>query len=193
MYGEAVERTHDFGYNPAVESLRLIDHGLPRSLPGNLSGRFRFTPASLYVGDRIAATAFARLDGFGLSWVDVWLLSFHRGRWALRAGDSMSAARSDDLLAHRQGVSVLKEHGLTDENGRFDTNAGRWMPRPKRWVAYGLLRLSAEVETVRLAGREVPVPGHGLQALAWRLQAGPVVAALLDDMGETVAAVSLTA
>lgn len=160
-------------------------------MPGNLSGRFRFTPASLYVGDKIAATAFARLDAVGLSWLDIWLLSLRRGRWNVRTGESVASVRSDDLLAPRQSVSVLKEHALADESGRFDTNAGRWLPRPERWVAYGLLRLSAEVETVRVAGHDVPVPGHGLQALAWRLRPGPVVADLLDDMGETIAAVPL--
>jgi hypothetical protein len=184
----AVERTHDFGYNPAVEGRRLIDHGLPEELPGNLGGRFRFTPLSLYVGDQIAAVAFARLDTVGLSWIDVWLLSRRRGRWNLRTGGSAEARRCDELLAPRP---VLKEHAVAGESGRFNTNAGRWLPHRERWVAYGIVRLSAEVEAVRISEQDIPVPGHGLQVLAWRLGPEHVSIDLLDHLGEPVSMLDL--
>ncbi|MDP4502077.1 hypothetical protein [Nonomuraea turcica] len=189
-----MDRTHHPGYTPATETRRLIAHGLPKVLPETLGGRHRFSPLSLYVGDRLAATAFARLDDVGLFWLDVWILSQSRGgRWTLRDGTSTAAGPADDLLAPSPAAALLNGHGRADGTVRSDINAGRWFPWPARWVAYGVVRLSAEVGAVRLEGRTIMVPEHGLQALAWAPSHKKETSVeLLDQKGEPICALPLT-
>lgn len=167
-YDERVDRTHYSGYTPATESRRLITHGLPKVLPETLGGRHRFSPLSLFVGDRLAAAAFARLDDVGLFWLDVWVLSQRRGGpWKIRGGGSTAAGPDDDLLAPSPAAGLLNGHAQADGTERSNVNAGRLLPWPAKWVAYAVVRLSAEVGTVRFEGRRIMVPEHGLQALAW--------------------------
>lgn len=162
-----VDRAEYLGYTPATESRRLISHGLPKELPETLGGRHRFTPLSLYVGDHLAATAFARLDGVGLFWLDVWLLSAKRGgRWTLRTGSTLAADPADEDVLRRR--AIFEGHIGTEAIARHNLSPVPVVRRPARWACYGIVRLSAEVGLVRIGGREVAVPEHGLQALAWR-------------------------
>ncbi|TMR09622.1 hypothetical protein ETD86_42880 [Nonomuraea turkmeniaca] len=189
-----MDRTHHSGYTPATETRRLIAHGLPKVLPETLGGRHRFSPLSLYVGDRLATTAFARLDDVGRFWLDVWLLSQNRGgRWILRDGTSSAAGPADDLLAPSATAMELNGHGRADGAARSDINAGRWLPWPAKWVAYAVLRLSAEVSAVRFEGRTTMVPEHGLQVLAWAPGHDQVASVeLLDQKGEPISTLPLT-
>ncbi|SEF81879.1 hypothetical protein SAMN05444920_101751 [Nonomuraea solani] len=187
-----LDRAEYLGYTPATESRRLIGHGLPKQLPETLGGRHRFTPLSLYVGDRLAAAAFARLDGVGLFWLDVWLLSQRGGRWSLRTGSSAAAAPDDeDVLAPRSDAAVLNGHTQDVGTARYDTSPVRWLPWPSKWVMYGILRLSAEVGAVRIGAREIQVPEHGLQALAWRPGRKGVELDLLDHKAERMSGLRL--
>jgi hypothetical protein len=191
-YDEAVDRAHDFGYTPATESRRLISHGLPKELPETLGGRHRFTPLSLYVGERIAAAGFARLDAVGRFWFDVWLLSHKRGRWNLRSGKSTAADPDDeDVLARRPPAAVLDGHAQAGQSAQFDANSGRWLPWPAKWMAFGIIRLSAEVGAVRMEGLEITIPEHGHQALAWWPNRNGLSIDLLDHKGDRLSALSL--
>ncbi|GAA2848079.1 hypothetical protein [Nonomuraea rubra] len=188
-----VDRAEYLGYTPDTESRRLIAHGLPKELPETLGGRHRFTPLSLYVGDRLAAAAFARLDGVGLFWLDVWLLSPRRGgRWSLRAGGTAAADPSDEsVLRPRPGCTVLDGHAHAGESARFNASPVPWLRRPYRWVGYGIVRLSAEVGAVRLGERDIMVPEHGLQALAWQAGRTGAEVDLLGHRGEHLSALPL--
>lgn len=187
-----VDRAEYLGYTPDVESGRLIEHGLPKELPETLGGRHRFTPLSLYVGERLAATAFARLDDVGEFWVDVWLLSPKRGgRWNLRAGITSADGTDEDVLGPRPEAALLNGHALAGERSRFNASPVPWLRRPYKWVNFGIVRLSAEVGTVRIAEREIAVPEHGLQAVAWRARRGGIEADLLDHKGERLSALTL--
>jgi hypothetical protein len=161
-------------------------------LPETLGGRHRFSPLSLYVGDRLAAAAFARLDDVGLFWLDVWVLAQKRGgRWNVRDGSSTAAGPNDDLLAPSPAAEVLRGHARADGTARSNINASRWFPWPAKWVAYGVLRLSAEVGAVRFGGRHITVPDHGLQALAWSPGRQASVE-LFDHKGEPLSALPLS-
>ncbi|MEV4172864.1 hypothetical protein [Nonomuraea sp. NPDC049709] len=188
-----VDRAEYLGYTPATESHRLIIHGLPKELPETLGGRHRFTPLSLYVGERLAATAFARLDGVGRFWFDVWLLSPKPGgRWSLRTGSTTAAGPEDeDVLRPRPGAAALNGHARPGESSLFNASPVPWLRRPSRWVAFGLVRLSAEVGVVRLEEREIAVPDHGLQALAWRAGRAGKELGLLGHRGEHLSALDL--
>jgi hypothetical protein len=188
-----VDRAEYLGYTPATESRRLISHGLPKELPETLGGRHRFTPLSLYVGDRMAATAFARLDGVGLFWLDVWLLSPRRGgRWNLRTGSTLAADPADEyVLRHRPEATVLDGHARTGDSARYNVSPVPLIRWPARWACYGIVRLSAEIGLVRIGEQEVVVPEHGLQALAWRHGRGSVRADLLDHTGRQLSTVNL--
>ncbi|MGI5282395.1 hypothetical protein ACQEVF_03590 [Nonomuraea polychroma] len=189
-----MDRTHHPGYTPATETRRLIAHGLPKVLPETLGGRHRFSPLSLYVGDRLAAAAFARLDEVGLFWLDVWVLSHNRaGRWTLRDGISTAAGPDDDLLAPSGAAATPHGHGRADGTTRSNINAERWFPWPAKWVAYGALRLSSEVGAVRFEGRHITVPEHGLQVLAWSpSRKKETNVELLDQRGEPISTLPLT-
>ncbi|MFI7700325.1 hypothetical protein [Nonomuraea sp. NPDC049480] len=187
-----MDRTHYPGYTPATESRRLIAHGLPKVLPETLGGRHRFSPLSLYVGDRLAAAAFARLDDVGLFWLDVWVLSQQRGHWRIRAGSSTAASPGDDLLAPSPAADVFNGHARADEAARTNVNAGRWLPWPAKWVAYGIVRLSAEVGAVRFESRRITVPEHGLQALAWWPNQKVTSVELLDKRDEPISVIPLS-
>ncbi|GAA3534306.1 hypothetical protein GCM10022419_012150 [Nonomuraea rosea] len=189
-----LDRTQYLGYTPATESLRLIAHGLPKELPETLGGRHRFTPLSLYVGARLAATAFARLDDVGMFWFDVWLLSPKRGgRWSLRTGSTLAADPDDeDVLRPRLGADTLHGHAQAGESARFNASSVPWLHWPARWVTYGFVRLSAEVGAVRIEEQEVPVPDHGLQGLAWRPGRTGTEVDLLDHRGQPVSALTLS-
>ncbi|HEX4814615.1 MAG TPA: hypothetical protein VFV66_17885 [Nonomuraea sp.] len=161
-------------------------------LPETLGGRHRFSPLSLYVGDRLAAAAFARLDEVGLFWLDVWVLARRRGgRWWLRGGRTTAAGPDDDLLAPSPAAAVLHAHARADGTARSDVNAGRWLPWPARSVAYGVMRLSAEVGAVRFEGRRIAVPEHGRQALAWRPRRQAASLELLDRKDEPISVLPL--
>lgn len=182
-----LDRAEYLGYTPATESRRLIAHGLPKQLPETLGGRHRFTPLSLHVGQRLAAAAFARLDGVGLFWLDVWLLSQRQGRWSLRTGSSAAADPDDeDVLAPRPDAAVLNGHALDVGTARYDTSPLRWLPWPSKWACYGILRLSSEIGAVRIGERDIQVPDHGLQALAWRPGRKGIDVGLLDHKGERI-------
>ncbi|WP_188189971.1 hypothetical protein [Nonomuraea sp. SYSU D8015] len=175
-----------------TESRRLIAHGLPQVLPETLGGRHRFSPLSLYVGHRLAAAAFARLDEVGLFWLDVWVLSRRRGgHWSIRGGRSTAAGPDDDLLAPSLGADVLNGHAQADGTTRSDVNADRLLPWPAKWVAYGVVRLSAEVGAIRFEGRRITVPDHGLQALAWWPGREKTSVELFDRKGEPISALLL--
>ncbi|MGW0810168.1 hypothetical protein [Nonomuraea sp. NPDC002799] len=187
-----MDRTQYLGYTPAIESRRLLDHGLPKELPETLGGRHRFTPLSLCVGDRLAAAAFARLDEVGLFWLDVWLLSQKRGgRWHVRDGRSDPAGRDDDLLTPRPATAVLSGHATTGDTTRLNINADRRIPWPRKFAGYGVIRLSAEVGAVRFGGLEITVPDHGLQAVAWWRSRKPTTLDLLDHKSERISAITL--
>ncbi|UBU16051.1 hypothetical protein [Nonomuraea gerenzanensis] len=188
-----VDRAEYLGYTPDTESRRLIAHGLPKELPETLGGRHRFTPLSLYVGDRLAATAFARLDGVGSFWLDVWLLSLKRGgRWILRTGGTAAADPADEnVLRPRPGCAALSGYAHAGESVRYNASPVPWLRRPYRWVGYGIVRLSAEVGVVRLGEQDIMVPEHGLQALAWRAGREDAAAGLLGHRGEHLSALAL--
>ncbi|MFG1704400.1 hypothetical protein ACFLIM_14510 [Nonomuraea sp. M3C6] len=188
-----MDRTQYLGYTPVTESRRLIANGLPEALPETLGGRHRFTPLSLHVGERIAAAAFARLDDVGSFRLDVWLLSQARaGRWHVRSGSTTAADPGDeDVLAPRPAAAVLDGHAQAGESTRYDTRSSRWIPWPPKWLAFCLVRLSAEVGAVRVDGAEIRVPEHGLQALAWWPDRNGTSVELLDHKGERISTLSL--
>ncbi|MEV0614226.1 hypothetical protein AB0I81_12950 [Nonomuraea sp. NPDC050404] len=188
-----VDRAEYLGYTPVTESHRLIAHGLPKELPETLGGRHRFSPLSLYVGDREAATAFARLDGVGLFWLDVWLLTARRGgRWNLRAGSTTPADPTDeDVLGPRPASGPLGGPAVFGESARHNASPVPWLGWPRRWLAYGIVRLSAEVAVVRIGERDLMVPEHGLQAFAWRPGRKGLDLDLLDHRGRPVSGLTL--
>ncbi|WP_043618795.1 hypothetical protein [Nonomuraea candida] len=188
-----MDRAEYLGYTPVTESRRLIANGLPKELPETLGGRHRFSPLSLYVGHRLAATAFARLDGVGLFWLDVWLLSPKRGgRWSLRTGATTAADFADeDVLRPRPAASLLGGLARPEGNVRHNVSPVPWLRRPRRWAAYGIVRLPAEVGAVRVGGRIVVVPEHGLQAFAWPAARKGVELDLLDHLGARLSTLTL--
>ncbi|GAA3694168.1 hypothetical protein GCM10022224_069640 [Nonomuraea antimicrobica] len=166
---------------------------MPKALPETLGGRHRCTPLSLYVGERLAAAAFARLDDVGRFWLDVWLLSPRRGgTWSLRSGATTPVdPPGADVLLPRPEAALLNGHVRAGERSRFNASPVPWLRRPFRWVAYGLVRLSAEVGAVRIREREITVPEHGMQVLAWRPGRRGLHADLLDHKGRPLSTLTL--
>jgi hypothetical protein len=90
-------------YDALVESVRLIEHGLPDA-PGRLSRRRRFDPVAVDVDGDIAVTMFVRRGVNGELWRDNHALCRRRGGWHVLGGGSGNAAAGllrDRPVGHR--------------------------------------------------------------------------------------------
>ncbi len=159
-------------YDAFAESLRLIESRQVEPVL-RLSRRRRYAPMAVDVAGDVAVTMFAR-RGVGCVWSDTHVLSRRDGQWRLLGGSRGTAddellaprpARLPDDLAHvpvaipgidPRVVAIGGGGGVRDSQG----GTGRW-PWSGRWISYVVLRVSAEVASLAVDGRELVVPWHG--------------------------------
>ena len=161
------------------ESVRLLD-GLdaPASVL-HLSRRIRHLPVAVDREDDVAATMFLRRGVSGEPWIDVHSLARSEGRWRLLGGGGGNADNS--LLTDRR--QTANEGGFACSLGGGGTvlNGDRLMPWGAKWVWWAELRMAAEVATLRVGDRSVPVAAHGLAVIVWRSRQPPRAVALAAD------------
>lgn len=146
------------------------------------------------VAGDVAVSMFAR-RGVGCVWQDSHVLALRDGQWARLGGGSSNG--EEDLLADRPAVLptsldiwrdagigaappnlvVAGSGGVHDDGGQ----TGRW-PWSGRWISYAIVRVDAQVASVRITDRLLPVPWHGRVVVAWAGRRPPLVKAL-DEYG----------
>lgn len=168
-------------YDPLLESVRLIDSGLP-TMPPRLSRRRRFIPLAVDVDDDAAVTVFLR-RGAGADCLDGHLLTRESGTW--RVESSGSAGQTLDELVRRRSVTELGGFGRVEGGGGVLVAAN-----PERWVIYAWLELVPDVMTVVAGRRAIAVPWHHHAAVLQRSRQAQRVS-LIGAYGETLERLSL--
>jgi hypothetical protein len=168
-------------YDPLLESVRLIDSGLPAT-PLRLSRRRRFIPLAVDVDDDVAATVFLR-RGAGADSLEGHLLTRENGTWHLHGGGGGS--ESLDELVYPRSVTDLGGYGRVNGGAGVLVKAN-----PRIWLDYAWLELVPDVVTVVVDRRTIAVPWHHHAAVVrrnGRLQR----ATLIGADGETLGRLSL--
>ncbi len=176
VYGAAV------AYDALVESVRLIEDGVPGSVPARVSRRIRHIPLAVDVDGPIAATMFLR-RGPGQVWFENHVLVRRQGSWRVEGGGGSSGgeAAGPDAPGRAELGSYLDVSG----SGAVHLGSGRG-PLP-RVVRYASLRAAREVRTVTVADREIAVPRHGWLIAVWPDRRTPRLTAV-DGAGVVLAA-----
>lgn len=174
-------------YDQFAESIRLITEGLPQVLPPRLSRRRRFAPLAFDVDGRAAATLFVRRGVSGEPWIEEWTLERRGDGWHRLGGG-----------AGNVGYNPLAPRPPAAQLGGCVVRAGSgWVRRKVPWyslrargISYARVRVSAEVEKLRVRDRWISVPEHGHQVVVWATHGAPRVEAWSSG-GERLAVVDL--
>ena len=161
------------------ECLRLLRDGLPDPAPAPSDQGRDFLPLGLDMDGDVAVVTFLHKDAPGTAaFIEGW--TFHRrdGEWRELGGAGGSAP--EEPLARRSS-GEMGRHLLKYGSGRTVRNANRVLPWGAKWVNEARLRVSAEVDQVRVGQRLLDVPAHGHVAVVWGARRGPLVEALAAD------------
>ncbi|KAB1915601.1 hypothetical protein [Micromonospora sp. AMSO31t] len=178
-------------YDALVESLRLINSGLPNG-PVRLSRRRRFAPVAVDVDGDIAATRFLR-RGVGCYWDETHLLAVdNHGAWRRLGSGGASDdedptaeefQRTRDDLAPYQ-VALSGSAGVVRDGDPV-------LPGGTRWVRGSAVLVGHGVAELHVNGRHLPVPYHGHLIVVWGSRRPPRVTAY-DGTGRTVATATVS-
>ncbi|GMA30725.1 hypothetical protein [Litorihabitans aurantiacus] len=160
-------------YDALAESLRLIETGTlaPRA---SLSRSCRHLAMAVDVAGNYAVTMFARRS-VGRTVIDSWVLARRDGSWSMICGETGSNAAEHRLQYRPARLDVglppelgLSSHIATSHTGMARDTGVRSVFRPTgRWVYFTSVKVSAEVATVSISGRQVIVPWHGEVPFVW--------------------------
>ncbi|MBR7743126.1 hypothetical protein KC207_07465 [Phycicoccus sp. BSK3Z-2] len=184
-------------YDALAESVRLIES---RELQPvlRLSRRRRFAAMSVDIADDVAVTTFAR-RGVGCLWSETHILVQRQGLWQMVGGGGASEdenllgprpghlpAGPVDLRATKQGVDP-RVFVIGGGGGVSVPGSGQW-PRRSRWISYVDIRVNADVVSIVVDGRRIPVPWHGRLAVLGGRR-GSFELALYDGAGRLLGTV----
>jgi hypothetical protein len=175
-------------YDALAESRRLLADG-PPDTPFRLTRRRRFLPVACDVDGDVATTLFVRRGVSGNPWLELWALRFVDGEWTLLGGGA--GDHYEELFEPRLDQAALG--GLARPYGTASTrlDPDRVVPGGAKFAHHATIRLAAEVETLAVEDRRIPVPGHGVAVVTWRSRRPPVVRAL-DAEGRSLGDVALS-
>lgn len=165
-------------YDALLESVRLIDSGLPAT-PLRLSRRRRFIPLAVDVDDGVAATVFLR-RGAGAASLEGHLLTRQSGSWRVHGGGGGS--QTLDELARPRSVTELGGFGRAHRGAGVLVTAN-----PHRWLEYAWLELVPEVVAVVVGDRTIAVPWHHHAAVvrpSGRAQRVTLIGAAGETLGQ---------
>ena len=160
-------------YDPLVESLRLLEHGLPEA-PPRLSRRRRFAALAVDVDGDVACTLFA-VRGPGHIRHETHVLTRRDGTWTLLGGGG--GGRDTDGLTDRPPPEQLGGPVTVHGSGSVLGNADRLMPWGARYVHYAEVLASSAVHTVAVGDRVLAVPRHGHLVVVWPGRRPPLTVA----------------
>ena len=146
------------------QSLRLLD-GAPVARTLRLSRRTRLLPVAVDRDGDVAATLFLRRGVSGEPWLDAHALERVGSSWRPLGGGGGNA--SAQVFEPRRPVAELGSVAEQLGGGGCLRNAGRLMPWGAKWVHWAELRMAAEVQTLLLSTRSIPVAEHGLALVVW--------------------------
>lgn len=191
-------------YDRLTESVLLIE-GRRLDPVRRLSRRRRFAAMAVDVSDDLAATMFAR-RGVGCIWKETHVLARGDREWKWIGGGG-GTGDDDDFLADRPlvlpnfpalvGDAALgakqRVMAVSGGGGVLDGGDGTdsWS-REGGWISYAELRVSAQVTSVQVGDRLLPVPWHGHVVVVWSGERPPRVVAL-DEGGSSLAEAPLPA
>lgn len=176
-------------YDPLVESLRLINSGLP-DRPVRLSRRRRFAPVAADVDGDIAATRFLR-RGVGCRWDETHLLvADDRGTWRMLGGGGSDDKDQTGVEFERARDGLAPNQVVSEGTSGVVRNGDRLLPWGARWVRATAVLAGPGIAELRVNGRRLPVPYHGHMIVVWGSRQPPTVTAH-DGAGHMVATVTL--
>ena len=167
-------------YDALVESVRLIEGGLPASTPSRLSRRVRFLPLAVDVDGPTAATTFLR-RGKGQAWMESHVLTKRQGIWRLEGGGGGTGGEA----AAEDAPAVEELGGHLDVPGAGSVHVGTSIS-PSGFLHYVPMRAAAGVSAVLIDERAVHVPRHGQLVAVWAHPHVPHLVAL-DAGGQVLA------
>lgn len=162
-------------YNALEESLRLLAGGGAPDV-ARLTRRVRHVPLAVDRHGDVAATMFLRRGVSGEPWIDVHTLEHVEGEWRTMGGGS--GDNGEAVLLPRRSVQETGRLATAMGGGGTVRNPNRPMPWGKVWVRWVELRAAAEVHTLMVAGRAVPVAPHGAAVVVWQTSSPPSITAL---------------
>jgi hypothetical protein len=169
------------------QSLRLLD-GEPVAQTLRLSRRTRLLPVAVDRDGDAAATLFLRRGVSGEPWLDAQALERAGSSWRPLGGGGGNA--DQQIFEARRPAAEVGAVAEQLGGGGSLRNAGRRMPWGAKWVHWAELRMAAEVRTLLLPARSIPVAEHGLALVVWTSKRPPVVVAA-DSRGCEVGRVTL--
>ena len=165
-------------YAALEDSIRLLD-GAPPSEVARLSRRVRHVALAVDRDGRVAATMFLRRGISGDPCLDTHGLELADTGWLLLGGGG--ATGQDYLLAARPQLTTLGAAAVEIGRGGVVRHADRLMPGESGWVRWVEVRAAAEVASLQVNERPVPVHDHGLAVVVWGTERMPHIAALGAD------------
>ena len=165
-------------YAALEDSIRLLD-GAPPSEVARLSRRVRHVALAVDRDGRVAATMFLRRGISGDPCLDTHGLELADTGWLLLGGGGGTG--QDYLLATRPQVKALGAAAVEIGRGGVRRYADRLMPGESGWVRWVEVRAAAEVASLQVNERPVPVHDHGLAVVVWGTERMPHIAALGAD------------
>jgi hypothetical protein len=173
-------------YDVQAESALLIASGLTED-PRRLSRRRRFAALGVDVDGDVACTVFVRRTPGGFA-LETHVLVRRGAGWAYLGGGGGGA--ETDCLDDRPSARVLGGHVVVQGSGGVAGDAGRLVPWGGRWISHAELRVSADVTSVQVGSRMLPVPRHGHVVVVWTGRRPPVAVARSAD-GRVLAGLGL--
>lgn len=170
-----------------ADGVRVIDQGLPDG-PVRLSRRHRHAVLTMDVdGDAAAVTFVARAKRGRPElyvWMSTWTYERRDGEWRSLGGGGGNCG--PDELRARPTRDELGAYIESSGGGWTNTRAGSLLPFPRRGISYANVRVSAEVDVLRVGSRQISTPDHGHQVIVWSSRRAPKVEALSGGVAVAV-------
>jgi len=165
-------------------SQELLRHGLPGTVPRELSGQHRLIPLAADIEGNVAVTVFVRRLQHGplagMPGIETAQFQRRDGTWAYLGGGA-GGPFGDYPLPDRP--LAASQHGYLRRlgSGQVCLKVTRRFPWPARYAFHAMLRASAEVHQLHADTRVLDLPCHGYAVLTWANRRGPTVYALARD------------
>lgn len=165
-------------YAALEESIRLLE-GAPPSEVARLSRRVRRIALAVDRDARVAVTMFLRRGVSGDPCLDTHGLELADTGWRLLGGGS--GGGQEFILAARPQLETLGAAAVEIGSGGVVRHADRLMAGESGWVRWVEVRAAAEVASLQVGERPVPVHDHGMAVIVWGTERMPHIAALGAD------------
>lgn len=156
------------------ESIRLLE-GAPPSEVARLSRRLRHVALAVDRDGPVAATMFLRRRASGDPCLDTHGLELADTGWRLLGGGG--ATGQEMILTARPQLKMLGAAAVEIGRGGVARHAGRLTPGESGWVRWVEVLAAAEVASLQVNERQVPVHNHGVAVVVWGTEHPPRIEA----------------